>query len=500
MNKLNKDIKELAKGSGLGVISQFLKLIFRYFYTVILTNYLGVRFYGIFVLCRSILQFSGLVANSGTGIAIKKEIPILNKKKNPELLNQLISYVIYYNIISSTILAVLLYSFSDLIAVNIFHNSELIQPLKIFSFSLPAISLVSLMYEIFIGFKDIGRLVLIQNITFPIINIFLLVLVGILKLEFNYVITAFITTNYLVLLISHVLVKKAYKLKYSLNTYNKQLIKQILFFSIPVFFTSSLNFFQQWLDTFLLSLIDTIENVGIYNVAIRISAFVAMPLIASAMIFSPMISEQYHLGEFHRLKTNYQLTTKLILTLSLLIYGLIIIFSNEILFLFGNEFTNANIVLVILCSGQLVNAAAGNTGQFLVMTGRPSLHLYNTIIFLFITIGLNLYLIPLFGIIGAGITNVFALIVVNVTRSIQIYYHESIHPFKWNFLKPIFAFLLSLLIISIVKPVIPSSVYYNILLMTMFSVLYLTTMIIMRISEEEKSILLILYNKIISLK
>jgi O-antigen/teichoic acid export membrane protein len=207
------------------------------------------------------------------------------------------------------------------------------------------------------------------------------------------------------------------------------------------------------------------------------------------MTFSPMIAEIYAKKDISRLKSNYQVVTKLVFTLSLLVYAIILLFPTELLSVFGSEFKKAAPVLVVLSMGQLINASVGATGRMLVMTGHPKIELFNSIIFVVLTILLNLILIPRYNVLGAGIANAVTLSIVNLSRVIQIYRAVRIHPFRRDYLKPLAAILLSVPIIFCLKKTITLNLLTCFLLASVLAAVYFLIIFLLGIRPEERWIL-----------
>ena len=97
-----------------------------------------------------------------------------------------------------------------------------------------------------------------------------------------------------------------------------------------------------------------------------------------------------------------------------------IVLGKYILQLWGNEFTEAYIVLIILSFGQLFNIGTGGVAQLLIMTGLHKLHTYITVGFMFLYVILNYVLISYWGMIGAAIANAFTFIAMNIFRIVIV--------------------------------------------------------------------------------
>jgi O-antigen/teichoic acid export membrane protein len=97
-----------------------------------------------------------------------------------------------------------------------------------------------------------------------------------------------------------------------------------------------------------------------------------------------------------------------------------VLFSNQVLGLFGEEFLAAKGAMVVLILGQLVNVGAGSVGYLMQMTGHQ-----NQCAMVFgscagMNVVLNIILIPTLGVLGAAIATAF-------TRSLwNIWLHQLV--------------------------------------------------------------------------
>ena len=108
----------------------------------------------------------------------------------------------------------------------------------------------------------------------------------------------------------------------------------------------------------------------------------------------------------------YQLSTKWILLTSFPLFIFLILFSNEMLMLFGNEFNN-NFALQILTTGVMIQALFGLGSSSLTMSGLQKYNLINGFFALLTNIILNTILIPEFGVTGAAIGTTVSLFLIS---------------------------------------------------------------------------------------
>lgn len=198
---------------------------------------------------------------------------------------------------------------------------------------------------------------------------------------------------------------------------NKEWFKQALPFSI----NSGIQVVKSKLVVYVLAIFGSIEAVALFDVALRGAALVAFTLDALNTAIAPYISnafEKKNMGALQRIVTK---TSRLIFIFALPVV-LIFIFGGKPLlgFLFGKEYLLSYVPLVILCIGQLVNAATGSVGLVLNMTGNQS---YFTKITVYMTIVNILFSIPLviyFDVLGAAFIYSGLIVIQNILLVIYV--------------------------------------------------------------------------------
>jgi len=97
-----------------------------------------------------------------------------------------------------------------------------------------------------------------------------------------------------------------------------------------------------------------------------------------------------------------------------------LVFGPEVLLIFGKDFNGAFPVLVILAFGEMINALTGPAGNLLVLTGQQRISVRILTLGVTVCIGFNLWLIPLYGAVGAAFSMALGLIVINILRALVI--------------------------------------------------------------------------------
>ncbi|MEM9023179.1 MAG: oligosaccharide flippase family protein, partial [Bacteroidota bacterium] len=335
-----QDVADLMKKSGIGSVGQFIAIVLRYGATLIMTNILGAAPYGLFVLGRTVALFGGLLSTVGMGPAVRKQIPTYLVKGDHDRIRLSIRFSLLLTLSCSLGTMVLLFLLAPTLAYHAFDNPDLVPVIRLFAFVVPLTSVLDIYLDIFKGYKQIAAFVWVKNLALPGLNILFLLLAGWTGGSVTSFILAFVGAHVASLLLSIVLRKKhpaaVVEPAAAPAEANTEPVKEeMLRFGLPLFFTSALDYVQRWTDTVMLAWLLGMTATGIYGVSLRMAAFVALPLMAMNLIFSPLIAEVHARNDIERLRFNYQFVTKMVFSVSLFIFAIIFLFPHELLSMFG---------------------------------------------------------------------------------------------------------------------------------------------------------------------
>lgn len=175
-----------------------------------------------------------------------------------------------------------------------------------------------------------------------------------------------------------------------------------------------------WADTLILGYLTSAEEVGVYTVATRLVTLAIFVLNPINSAFVPHVAHLYHRGDRHGVDAVYGAANRWILRLSAPAFILLLAFPEDLLDLFGSGYGTASAVTVVLAVGQLANTAAGPCGSVLNMCGLVRVSLLDNVAALTVNVGLNLLLIPPYGVLGAAVAWTTSLVLVNATKYVQV--------------------------------------------------------------------------------
>jgi len=176
---------------------------------------------------------------------------------------------------------------------------------------------------------------------------------------------------------------------------------------------SVLSMLNSKVDVFILGLFRNNTEVAVYNIALRVSELVSLPLHIVNLVLAPLIV-RLHAGRNHdQLQQLLTTTSRGVLFIGGLIVLTVCLTGNLILNFLRIDSEGSYAALIVLCIGQLINIASGSVGMLLMLTGNQRYSVLCLITSAFINICLNYILTPRFGFLGTAISTATATAVWN---------------------------------------------------------------------------------------
>lgn len=195
----------------------------------------------------------------------------------------------------------------------------------------------------------------------------------------------------------------------------------------PLLTLSLLHIFYAQIDTLALGAIKGVKAAGIYSMAKWLSGVIGLVVTAVNAVLAPSAASLYKQGNITGLQNTVTRSARALLFLSLPLTVFLMLCGTPILRLGGAEFERGHIALVLLCIGQLVNAAMGSVGLLLMMTGHER-EAAKGIGYGALANGvLSALLIPRWGIEGAAVAASLSLILWNLVLAAMVQKNLHIH-------------------------------------------------------------------------
>lgn len=496
MKRVKESSKQLIKGAGIVMIGLFLGKLISYIYTILIAR-IGSEVFGLYSLGISITSFLIVISLFGLNSGIVRYISYYRTKGDEPRIRGIIRSSLKIAIPLSIFFFLILFIFSNIISNKIFHNSDLTFVLKFLAVTIPIIVITEIFLSIFTAFKKIEYKVYIVEVFEKLIRIiaaFILIYIGFtLKAAiFSYVISITIS-----LILSAYFLHKVFHF-FRNNIKTIEIKKELLFYSFPLLFSGVLISVVKWIDTIMIGFFRSVSEVGIYNVALSTSYLMVIIPTAIMSLFLPIITENYSKKKYKEIKDISKNVIRWIFTLNIIAFTLILTFSKEILrLMFGQEYTLGNSSLIILLIGYLIFSFAHVHSNYLIMIKKTKLILLINLAMVLLNISLNLYLIPLYGIIGGAIATSLSLIVSYILSFYFSYKFSKINPYDLKLVKPLLASLITFFVVLFIKGLFSINIITMIVLNIIFLIFYILILFTIKgVDKEDIEIMKLIRNKL----
>lgn len=494
MSEVSYALQRIARGTGVVFAGTVISMFFGFLSRAVIARYFSTSEYGVVNLALTVLSIALVIATLGFGNSLPREVAFYREKESSKL-DALISTALAIVPVSSLVLTVALILGSESIA-RFFNEERLAQALKIVALALPFSALIGTVISISRGFGRVREQVYFQNIIYPTAFLAFIVLGVLLNFSFTYVFLAYVLVQAVTFLalVFDVLKVGLFSFKISVDL---KIGKGLIVFSIPLMLTGILGFVMTWADTLMLGYYKGSEVVGIYNAAVPIARLLPIFLNSAGFLYAPIASQLYAQGKLGELKRVYQILTKWVFLLTLPIFSVMFLFPEaSINFFFGARYVSASRALQILSLGFMFHTFLGLNGMSLLVAGESSFIMIANLVSALFNVVLNASLIPVYGIEGAAIATATSYFLGNVLNSLRLYQKTKIHPFSWNYVKPLIISFILLGLIRSLNLKVPS-IWHAVPVLVVFLGVYFFLILISRsIDKEDVELLLAIEKKL----
>ena len=483
--------KKIGKESSITFVGLLYGNLNRYLYTALLARWVGPEFLGIYSIANSIMLISEVFAKMGLETGIMRFISRLNPELDKEKINLLIgSSLKMVSVFSLSIMIILIIS-SGTIVDNYFNGQSLLKPvLIIFAIAIPFNALIQISAFATQGFKRLKYKTIVTQFLNPTILLLSMVFCYWFMSKEYTIMIPILTTGVIGFLFMIIVLKKVSGFK------NNQILEskinyELLKFSYPLMFVTILQTLMHWMDILMLGYFTNPLTVGLYHPAARTAGLLQALLLSFLSIYAPLAAQFHSQGDKVKLSNTYQLVNRWLLIFAIPISAVFILFPEKVLLLFGSQYLESSQVLVLLTIATFAQAILGAAGPTLSMSGHTKLVLFNSIGTFILNFGLNIWLIPIYGILGAAIATLTSLTIIGLIRVTQVYFILKINFLNLKLIKPILSGLVCYSILIAIKPSIIEYSTFITLFVAIFTSIFVFGLILflLKIEDEDKDIL-----------
>lgn len=238
------------------------------------------------------------------------------------------------------------------------------------------------------------------------------------------------------------------------------------------------------IDKFMIGiLIEDIEQVAYYSVAIFIATVIAVPQRAMHQIMMPLTAKYLNDNDLTALEDLYKRSSMTLLVVSGFIFLLIVLNINQLYLILPKEFTGGLFVVFIVSLAKLYDNSLGNNNAILFNSEYYKMVLYFGVFLAITAIVLNIIFIPRYGIDGTALATFLAIVFYNTVKILFVKRKFNMQPFSAESLKICLLLVVSVLVMYFWD--FPFHPILNIALKsTLIGILYFVSIYKLNVSED----------------
>jgi O-antigen/teichoic acid export membrane protein len=434
-----RDLTTLARGGMLNLVGVVVNTVFNFLLVIVVTRGLGGTATGIFFESIALFHIAATAAQWGADVGIVRAIPRYRALGRMADVQHSIRAALIPATLVGIAFSALLFALAGPLGrllTNGAHGGDLTPAIRVLAPFLPISAAYTVSLAVTRGFGTMIPSTLIDRVGKAIAQplfVFLIVLAGLSSTALS---VAWATP--LVLGLTAALVWSRLLLRRSLGEADddrqpsigrRAVFREFWLFTTPRGLASMFSVMILWLDTLLVGALKSSAEAGVYAAATRYLSLGQFIGVAIAQVVGPKLSEVLASNQHERARSVYATATWWLMALAWPLYLTMIVLAPTLLSVFGPGFERAQPVMVILGSSMLVATLVGPVDIVLLMAGKSSWNLLNTIAAVTANVVLNLLLIPRFGITGAAVAWSASIILNNLLPLLQTWRIAHLHPF-----------------------------------------------------------------------
>lgn len=486
-------LNTLVKGAGITAIAIVLSKVLTYLFRIVVARLEGPEAYGQLSLALMVASFAGTISLLAVNKSLKKYIPEFRVENEKRKIKGIVLSTLHITLPLSLLVSILLFLYAGFIAENIFESPELTLLIQILAWKPFFSNLAAIYLDTTIGFnkiiyREVTRKIIQNAIQLIIATTLIIAGYGVAGAALGsltgVIIAAILGLYFLERKVGPVILSKVEPVYQH---------RKVLKYSSPLIIAATISTVMSWADIALVGYFMDDASVGYYNAALPTAALVLIPLTAMSSLSVSGLSELAK-RDSKNLETTLKTSTYWIFSLVFPTFLILSLFSSQTLnLLFGSDYTVAATALTILAFGYLANGSVGLTSDFLKSSGHTKPIMYTTTAALITNIGLNILLIPIYGIMGAAIATASSIIALNLLNYLIVWKLEKINTVPGKVWKPGIVAAVSLGIIYLITKTLFTTTPVWFLIpagITFYTIYVLLFIKLIGLKNEEKKILL----------
>ena len=214
--------------------------------------------------------------------------------------------------------------------------------------------------------------------------------------------------------------------------FKKEKLKEVGNYAFYVVFIGVSGYVVNFIDILMIGASQGEGQAGIYTIAFFIGTVIEIPRRSLSSITSPLVAQAFNDGNITKVKYLYSnVSINLLIVGSILLIG---IWSNiDNLFMLmpnGEIYAAGKYVVLLIGLAKLFNMSTSINGEIISLSPHFRFNMYAMVLLAGLTVGTNIYFIPKYGILGAAVASLIAVVTFNLVKLIYLWLKLKMQPFN----------------------------------------------------------------------
>lgn len=428
-------LKLIFKQTNWGIIGSIFGFSIGFLVKIYLIDIVGIAEWGKYVAAHAFASAADTFLAIGIPWILIKYIPNYLERDIPAA-NQIIRKSIRYAIIVSLIFLVVMYFIAPLFDAYIYKEIDGFSlTLLLVSVYAPIAIFTGIITSLYRSVLKIREIIIYGTfVSVPIRAILTFFVFQYTDNIIYFIGIELFTTSLTFILLMYFFNKNEFSIFFIKKDESFRIGNEIKSYGKRMYANSLISFFAGQSLSLILSIMLPPKQIGIYSILLTITGISMFFRKNLNKIFAPAITKLHEERNINELNKLYKKTTFIINLLTVPLAIIIIIFANEILYLFDNSgnLSDYTFYLYVLMVARIISLLAGSSGIFMVMGGLEKEELrLQTLKAILITF-LALILINKYELLAIVALFVFFTIFINVIQLVVINKYLKISPFSKN--------------------------------------------------------------------
>ena len=434
------NVAKVARGAGISTAGQGVGRVLGYVSQVGLARLLGGELYGFYTLGVAVVNGVHIISRFGMENGVVRYVAHHREHGDTARMKGTIVQALLITLAISLLLSAVMFFGAGFIVEWLPKDTpEMVGVLRAFAFVLPFFVFMSMTAWATQGFQTVTYAAYIQQLIRPGLFLLFVGICYVLGAGIVGAIAAYALAMFLAGLAGLYYLRKLFPPLFDRRAGTKFETKALFGVSVPMSITQGAQYLNNWSAILILGAFAAGAPVGVFNAAARTATFLTAVRFAFSGIFSPIISGLHARQDTVEMGRLYKDVSRWIFTGAFLLFLVIVVFSPQVMAVFGEGFRQGVVALIIVAVAQLYSSSVGPAPRMLAMTGNQNYAMIATTIAAATGVVVSLILVPRYGLIGAAIGMGTAIITENTGTMTAVKWRLGFWPFNLAWLKPLSA-------------------------------------------------------------